>query len=506
MHRKLYTSIGLLILIVVAINFVSTEFHLRFDFTEDGEYTLSKATSDILNDLEDPVTVKAYFSQNLPPDVAKTKQDFQEMLIEYANRADGKVVYEFINPSETEATEQEANKNGIRTVMINVREKDQVKQQKAFMGALVLLGANQEVIPFIQPGAAMEYALSTAIKKLSVKEKPIISFLQGHGEPKLTELAQAKTSLDILYSSQEVTLSDSTDISPTSRTLVIIRPTDTIPASHFQKIENFVNRGGRVLVAINRVDGNFQNAMGTSIATGLEQWLFAKGIEVEDNFVIDTKCGSVTMQQQTSFGTLQQQIQFPYIPLVSRFSNHPSVKGLEAVMLQFASTIRYTGDTTKKFVPIAFSSQQSNALKAPLYFEVQKQWTQNEFPQNGLTLAAAIEGKLSGNTKSKMIVIGDGDFAINGESDRARQVNADNVSLLVNSIDWLSDDTGLIELRTKGASMRPIAQLEDSTKLLLKYGNFLLPIVLAIGYGIYRSQRNKMKRYKWMSENWSQAG
>jgi gliding-associated putative ABC transporter substrate-binding component GldG len=502
MHKKLYTSIGLLILIIVVINLVSNEFHLRFDFTEDREYTLSEATADILDNLEDPVTVKAYFSQNLPPDVARTRQDFQEMLIEYANRSDGKVVYEFINPSEKESIEQEANKNGIRTVMINVREKDQVKQQKAFMGALVLLGSAQEVIPFVQPGAAMEYTLSTAIKKLSVKEKPIIAFLQGHGEPPLSELSQAKQNLDILYTTQEVKLSDSTDIPATTKTLVILRPKDTIPSSHFQKIENFISKGGRVLVAMNRVDGNMQYASGSAIYTGLEQWLQAKGIVVEDNFVTDTKCGAVTMQQQTSFGMLQQQIQFPYIPIVSRFSNHPSVKGLESVVMQFVSTIKYTGDTTKRFTPLAFSSEQSNALKAPLYFEIQKQWTQNDFPENGLTVAAAIEGKLAGNTRSKMIVIGDGDFPINGSGEQPRQLSADNVSLLVNGIDWLSDDTGLIALRTKGAVSRPITQLEDSTKALLKYGNFLLPILLAIGYGVYRSQRNKMKRYKWMSESW----
>lgn len=505
MQKKLYTSIGLLILIVVAINFVSHEFHLRFDLTEDHEYTLSDATTDILDDLEDVVTVKAYFSENLPPDVAKTRQDFQEMLIEYSNRSDGKIVYEFINPSEKESIEPEANKNGIRTVMINVREKDQVKQQKAFLGALVLLGSAQEPIPFIQPGAAMEYALSTAIKKLSVKEKPLIGFLQGHGEPSLNELTQAKGSLNILYSTQEVTLSDSTDIPPATKTLVIIRPTDTIPSNQFQKIENFVSKGGRVMVAINRVDGNFQNATGSPVYTGLEQWLQAKGIVVEDNFVIDAKCGSVTMQQQTSFGMLQQQIQFPYIPLISRFSNHPSVKGLESVILQFASTISYMGDTTKRFIPLAFTSEQSNSLKAPVYFELQKQWTQNDFPQNGLTVAAAIEGKLAGNTSSKMIVIGDGDFPVNGSGEQPRQLSADNVNLLVNGIDWLSDDTGLIALRTKGATSRPIAQLEDSTKAFLKYGNFLLPILLAISYGVYRSQRNKMKRYKWMSENYEEA-
>jgi ABC-type uncharacterized transport system involved in gliding motility auxiliary subunit len=311
MHKKLYTSLGLLLLIIVAINFVSNEFHLRFDFTEDGEYTLSEATSEIIDDLEDPVTVKAYFSQNLPPDVAKTRQDFQEMLIEYSNRSNGKVVYEFINPSEKESIEQEANKNGIRTVMINVREKDQVKQQKAFMGALVL---------------------------------PIIDFLQGHGEPTLDELAQARQSLDILYTTQAVTLSDTTDIAPTAKTLVIIRPTDTIPSSHFQKIESFVARGGRVLVAINRVDGNFQNATGSAVNTGLEQWLLAKGIEVEDNFVIDTKCGSVTVCCSNRFNS-PTSLWSPDSPII-----HPS-KASKALSFSLPVPLNTQGIRLKSLQP-----------------------------------------------------------------------------------------------------------------------------------------------------------
>ncbi|MBK7360589.1 MAG: hypothetical protein IPI96_15450 [Saprospiraceae bacterium] len=62
-------------------------------------------------------------------------------------------------------------------------------------------------------------------------------------------------------------------------------------------------------------------------------------------------------------------------------------------------------------------------------------------------MGAVLEGNLVGNQSSKLIVFGDGDFAINGR-DQRRQ-NADNINLLVNSIDYLSDDTGLIDLRTK---------------------------------------------------------
>ncbi len=69
--------------------------------------------------------------------------------------------------------------NGIQPLMINVREKDQVKQQKAFMGAIVSMGKDMEKIPFFQPGASMEYSLSTAIKKLSVVDKPSIGYYSG---------------------------------------------------------------------------------------------------------------------------------------------------------------------------------------------------------------------------------------------------------------------------------------------------------------------------------------
>src|SRR6266498_1420324 len=108
--------------ILVLVNVVSDSYFFRLDFTADKRYTLSDATKDILKSVKEPITVKAYFSENLPPDIAKTRRDFKDLLIEYANRSKGKVVYEFINPNEKEETEQEAMQAGIQPVMINVRE------------------------------------------------------------------------------------------------------------------------------------------------------------------------------------------------------------------------------------------------------------------------------------------------------------------------------------------------------------------------------------------------
>jgi gliding-associated putative ABC transporter substrate-binding component GldG len=503
--KKLYTTTALIIAIIIAVNLLSNEFHLRLDLTDEKQYTLSQATTDILKGLEEPITVKAYFSKDLPANVAKTRQDFQELLIEYSNRADGMIQYEFINPNEKESIENEAAQNGIRPVMISVREKDQMKQQKAFLGATIALGEKTEVIPFIQPGSAMEYELTTAIKKISVDQKPSVGFLQGHGEAPIAEMQQLTTQLNVLYTALDVTLTDTTDIPATMKTLAIVRPTDTIPPVHLAKLDAFLARGGRIAIAMNTVTGNLQNAFGSAIYTGLESWLATKGVEVQSNFVADAKCGSVTVQQNQGFFTMQSQVALPFLPIVGKFADHPITKGLETVIFEFASTIQYKGDSTKKFTPILFTSDKSNSLPAPQYFDIQKQWAEADLPLQNLVMGVAVEGKLSGGTDSKIVVIADGDFPINGAGQQPRQQQPDNINLLSNSIDWLSDDTGLIALRTKGVTSRPIDELEDSTKTILKYTNFLLPILLVIGYGIVRSQRNRIRRFKRMSENYEEA-
>jgi gliding-associated putative ABC transporter substrate-binding component GldG len=498
---KISTTVFLVVAIVVIVNILSESFFFRIDLTEGKEYTLSKATRNILRNLEKPVTVIAYFSKDLPPNIGNISGNLKDMLIEYGNRSKGMVVYRFVNPNENEALEQEAVKNGIQPLMINVREKDQVKQQKAYIGAVVTMGEEKEKIPFFQPGAAMEYALSTAIKKLSVTEKPAIAFINGHGEPELNEISQAYTDLGVLYSVESFKLTDTADIPVRYKTIAILRPTDTIPPIQLKRLDNFLARGGNIFLALNHVEGDFSVAMGKVVNVGIENWLKQKGIHISDDFIIDASCGTVQVQQQQGNFTMSTQISFPYLPVITKFSNNPAVKGLESVNLQFASPITFTGDSTKKFIPIAFSSEKSGTIKAPLYFDIQKRWSQNDFTMSGLVVAAIIEGKLSGNNDSKIIVISDGDFAING-SKRGNQLPPDNISLLVNSIDWLSDDTGLIDLRTKEVTSRPIRGLSDGTKTFLKWLNFILPVALILGYGLFRMQINRNKRIKRMEVNY----
>ncbi len=495
--RKVRTTILLVLGILILVNLLSTRLFFRWDFTADQRYSLSKATIDILENLTEPVTITAYFSENLPPDIEQVKNDFRDLLVEYSTRSNGNVVYEFVNPNESPEIEMKAQRSGISPIMINVREKDQLKQQKAYMGAVIQMGNRQEVIPFIRPGAAMEYELSTNIKKLAVTDKPKIALLQGNGEPKLSAMPQLRKSLSVMYDVKTFEFSDTAGIPSEYKTLLIIAPTDTIPEKYLNYLDEFLAKGGKILVALNKVKGDLSKGMAEKIYTGLGDWLKNYGVEVEDNLVIDANCTNVMVQQRQGMFIMNTPVKFPYIPIITKFADHPITKGLEAVLMPFVSSIKINpSDTSVSVLPLAMTSEKSGIEKPPVYFNVTRQWKKSDFGLEALPVAVTVEGKKNGNN-IKMVVFGDGDFVVNGEGQQAQRLEPDNISFMVNAIDWLSDDTGLVELRTKGVTARPIdPALEASTKTLLKYLNFLLPIILVIFYGIYRYNRRKKIREK----------
>ncbi|MGD0583180.1 MAG: GldG family protein [Bacteroidales bacterium] len=494
---KISYTIILVVLIIILINVLSENYSFRLDMTDNKEYTLSKATRDILKNLDKPVTVTVYFSKNLPANIGQITGDLKDMLIEYGSRSGGMVVYKFVNPNENDELEREAVQNGMRPIIINVREKDQEKQQKVYLGAVVSMGSEKEKIPFFEPGSEMEYSLSAAIKKLAVVDKPSIAIIQGHGEPSLNEIVQVYTELKVLYNVETLQLSDTAAIPKKYKTIAIIRPRDTIPASQLLKLDKYLEEGGNILLAMSRVEGNFTTLTGRSFSIGIESWLQKKGIAINDNFIVDASCGYVTIQQQQGTYLFSSKIRFPYIPVIHNFADHPITRGLESVTLQFASTIVFSGDSSIRFTPIAFSSDKSGSLKAPLSFDIQKKWDQSEFPLSSQVVAGILEGKLSGTRDSRIVLVSNGDFCVAASNGR-NHPPADNISLLVNSIDWLSDDTGLIELRTKEITSRPIKQLDDNTKMFLKWFNFLAPIILILIYGLIRIRVNKTRRIKRM--------
>ncbi len=496
--RTIASQLALIALALILVNVLSDRFSMRLDFTADKIYTLSNATRDILKSLDEPVTVTAYFTKGSQPEIEKVREDFKDMLTEYASISDGMVNFVFVNPNADSKIEQEAAQQGIQPLMLNVREKDQVKQQRVFLGAKLAMGDRTELIPVVQPGAAMEYALSSAIKKLAVIDKPKVGVLQGNGEPSLQSMVQAGEQLNVLYQTEPVDLNNPDVDLKGYKTLAIIAPTDTFTDGELAKLDAFLANGGNLYIATNQVVADLQTMQGKVNTGNLKDWLLEKGLKIEKNFVVDRSAGTVGVRQQSGFMTFTRQIPFHYWPSITKFEDMPITKGLNQVMLQFASTISYVGDTNLIFRPFLKTSEKSGTVAAPTFINLNKEWTNNDFPLGPQTVGAVLEGKIVGNMPSRIVLIADGDFAVNGEGQQMQQRQPDNVSLMVNAIDFLSDDTGLIDLRTKEVTSRPLQEVEEGRRAFLKWLNFLLPIILVLIYGVVRFQYRRNQRIKRM--------
>ena len=498
--KNIIIQLIVVLAIILVANLISNSLYFRLDFTEDDRYTFSQATEDVLDELNGVITIKAYFSEDLPAQLLKSKQDFKDQLVEYETRSGGNIVFEFINPNESEETEREAQQQGISPVMINVQERDQVQQLRAYMGAVLKMDDRTEIIPLIQPGAGLEYSLTTAIKKISITDKPKLGLIQGYGEPTLAAMPQLLEQLNVLYEVEEFQIKDKDAVPSYYRSLIWVNPTDSISAVDFTKLDEYLNNGGGLFLAYANVEGDLQQGLlSKTTDVGVKGWLSRKGITIGDNFVIDANCASVNVQQRQGFFTINSQVQFPYFPQVTSFEDHPITNGLEGIMLPFVSSISFnSADTAASFVPLIYSSEQSGLVTPPTYIDIQKKWKDSDFVAGPQVLAA---GLVTGD--SKIAVVTNGSFVVNGEGQRPQQLSADNVNFAANSVDWIADDTGLIDLRTKGITSRPLDQIEDNTKLLLKWGNVIAPVLLLLIYAFIRWQMNNRKRQRWMQGNYN---
>ncbi|MRT91555.1 Gldg family protein [Ancylomarina sp. 16SWW S1-10-2] len=481
---------------LILLNIVSSYIFFRVDFTADKRYTLDKETKKILREVKDPIIITLYISEDLPPDISRTISDFKHLLTEYNKHSSKRIEIEEVNPNSNEELEMKAIEVGIHPVPLEVREKDQVKVQKVFLGLVIQVGDKSETIPLIHPGIAMEYNLSTMIKRLTIRDKSKIGYIVGHGEPVLATLDQMTKELSVLYDIDRINLNKNVDLSD-YKAIIILSPFEEISSREFKRLDNYLGAGGGIFVGIDRVNGILNHGIGVGVNTNLETWLEKKGILVEDAFIVDRKCSTVTVQEKGYF-SYPQQVNFPYLPLITDFSDHSITDGIEAMILQFASPITYVGDSTLVYTELAWTSKMSGKVKAPVSFNIGQVWRPSDFLYPRETVAAPLRGPIVSDQEARLCVIGDGNFIVNGVGKQRITIQPDNINFIANAVDWLSDDSGLMSLRTKGVQSRPLNELSDSRILFIKYFNFLFPLLLVVLLGIVQFRQRSRKRSRLM--------
>ncbi len=370
----------LTLLIVIAVNIISSRVYTRFDLTSEKRYTLSEATKDLLRNLDDIVYFKIYLEGEFPAGFKRLRRETKELLDEF--RAYNKnIQYEFINPSESEdadernATYQLLIQQGLQPTNLQVKTKSGLEQQVIFPGAVVsyrnkelpveLLDAQIGVPPEAVLNNSvqnLEFKFASALHKLTRKVKPRIAFIEGHGELNKKETYDITLSLQGDYIVERVqingqvnalvnrSLMDSVTmdylIKPKYAAIIIAKPDSVFSSKDKFIIDQYVMYGGKVMWLIDPVLTSMDSIQMTESTVAVENninlqdQLFAYGVKLNTDLIMDlnalpipVRTGQIGNQPQIDF--------FPwyYFPLITPIAQHPVVRNLNAVKTQFVSSL-----------------------------------------------------------------------------------------------------------------------------------------------------------------------
>ncbi len=509
--------IGFVLAALVLVNVISIRLFGRVDMTERDLFTLSDASKELVGSLDDKIAVTAYITEELPPPYNQYRRAVLDQLNEYKAYSGGNLVYEFINP-DGEVGEQEAQRQGIAPVQVQVMEDDKFESKRAYMGLAFHYEDRKEVIPFIQNLSSLEYDISAAIKRLTSTSKQKIGFLTGHGEPGLQELQGIQHTMAGQYELTTVDVGGGTPVPADVTALVVMAPATPLPESHQYQLDQYLMRGGRIAFLLNRVGASLQERFGRELNLGMDEMLGAYGIRINPDLIRDRRCANISIVQQSFGFNVQSQIPFPLLPVASDFNpENMIVKDLKGMVLFFVSSVDTVGLSVNGLhgEPLITSSQQSGRVTKIFMINPLTEYSPAEFSEQYIPLAWLVSGqftsayanreipvdsttagivpvdtKLLKSTESRIIVVGDGDFPRDPYLG-----NNDNVTFFANMIDYLVDDAGLITIRSKDVSQPPLEQVADGTRNLLKYGSLIAPPVLVLCYGLIR-WRNRQARRK----------
>jgi gliding-associated putative ABC transporter substrate-binding component GldG len=528
------------IVLLVVFNIIGNLFFLRFDLTKDKRYTLSETSLQIIKQAKNPLSVKIYMTGELPADFRRLQQETKQLLEEF-QAYNSNIVFEFVDPLENEEESEELIKSlyqkGLTPVNITVDHKGKQSQAMVFPWAIAVYDNKEVNIPLLKNimGASttqkvigsiqhLEYSISDAINKLTKDRQKKVAILKGNGE--LSEIHIAKMLMQVResYYIGPFTL-DSVAKNPAGTLTalkkydltVIAKPTETFSDEEKQVLDQYILNGGKTLWLIDQVSADMDslyNQAGATLAyprdLNLNDMFFKYGFRINPDLVKDEQGSPIKLATgEQGSATRYQDFIWKFAPLVSPYNEHPIVK------LDFASPIDTLKNGIKKTILLQ-SSPYSKKIGTPAEINldiVAEETAPKEYVNKGnLPVAVLLEGNFSSmfenrvlpfkagdflakGKPSKMIVIADGDLARNqidkngipvelGYDQRTGNLY-DNKDFIMNSINYLLDDTGLINIRSKDVSL----SLLDKEKVYADYSQIQfitigLPILVLVLFGL----------------------
>jgi len=539
------SKILILIVIIAAINFIATNIYKRFDLTKDKRYTVSETTHTILENIDDTAIFKVYLEGDFPSEFKRlqieTKQHLEELKAINKN-----IKFRFIEPIDQA---EELIKKGLQPSRLSVQEDGKVSEAVIFPWATIEYKNKVENISLLTNQTTgtqeeqlqnsiqnLEYAFSEAIHKVSSEKKQKIAILRGNGELDDIFLASFLRQLSQYYKLAPFTL-DSVRTNPqkTAQQLteydlaIIAKPTEKFTENEKFTLDQYIMNGGKSLWLIDNVNAELDSLMqtGESLAfnrdLNLTDQLFRYGVRINYNLVKDIRSSSISLASgNTGNQTQYQNFPWHYYPLVIPTNNHPITNNIDQVSLRFSSTIDTLKNGIDKTVLLQ-SSEYSKPLGTPSIIslnEVAKKPSQKDYNNGNQILGVLLEGEFTSaytnrvkpfetnlhkekSTSNKMVIISDGDIIANqvfqGSPldlglDKWTKIRYGNAPFLMNTINYMLDDSGLVNLRSKNIQLQFLdKQKAFKERTFWQLINVVTPLVLLAIFGFMYTFLRKRK-------------
>ena len=548
-------KLGFLVIVLFLINFASYYIYKRFDVTQDNRYTLSETTKKIIDGVDSPMLIDVFLEGNFPADFKKLQSETRQLLEEFS-AYNSNISFQFVNPIENEGERLEVMKKffekGLTPINVTVEEKGKQTQEVVFPWALANYGDKGAKVQLLKNlmGAStekkvessvqhLEYAFAEAIHKISKEKQRKIAVIKGNGELDDIYIADFLKTIRDNYYIGPITL-DSVASQPikTLKALnvydlaIIAKPKEKFTEAEKQVLDQFIMKGGKTLWLVDGTTAemeNLYNETGSTLVSNndlnLTDMFFKYGFRINPQMIKDEYGTPIKLESGKEGSESQlETYNWKMAPFIYPASNkHPIVKNTDGVKFDFCSPIELLKSNVTTTVLLE-SSTYSKEIGTPNVVSLEmivEETSPKDYPNGGLIpVAALFEGSftsmynnrvlpfkdnkfLNKSVPTKMIVISDGDV-IKNQLDKGAPIELGydkytgqyfgNKEFILNSVNYLLDDNGLINIRSKDVSL-PILdkqRVQDNysqTQLL----TVALPIVLLGIFGMLFTYLRKKK-------------
>ena len=489
-YRNLQLGTAGLIIFSILIGWSGNSIEGRFDLTEDKLFTLSPATADIVDGLDDILTLELYESREPAVPIALATRDIGDFLEDFASGSDGKVKLVRRFPEDDEDELRKAQIAGVPPRQFNVRSQGELQIKASYLGLSMTYVDQRETIPFINSFDGFEYRMASLVNRMVEDQKKSVVFLTGHGQAGPSGGYQTFSALlTDAYEVREMNAAEDPAIDLSGVDVLIIGgPTQAIPDETANAVVEYLTNGGKALLMIDSVMVDQSRLVAGENRYSFRDLPEKFGVIVEQDLVFDLQANE-TLSFQTQVGSVF--LPYPYwvrAPVIDK-----KVAGnVESAVLPWASTLGISESQRElvEVIPILETSEFSAIDFTYRDLRPNSQTFEETTPDNlvqSLVAVAVAEKAGSDEEAYRIVVVGDSGWLTDALVSRSQE----NVALALNLVDWLAQEDRLASVRSKVVSSRDLLYSSPTHENTARWLNIAGVPLIFILFGAVRSIRRR---------------